>query len=70
MQMKERLAPLSGKVSEGKGHHVEVINAGIPGHTSGDSLGRLYTEIWQWKPDYVIMYEAWNDIKYFNQSVL
>lgn len=50
-----------------KGHHVEVINAGIPGHTSSDALGRLSTEIWQWKPDYVIMYEAWNDIKYFNQ---
>jgi hypothetical protein len=49
------------------GHHqVEVINAGIPGHTSGDSLGRLYTEIWQWEPDYLIIYEAWNDIKYFN----
>lgn len=50
-----------------KGHHqVEVINAGIPGHTSGDSLGRLYTEIWQWEPDYLMIYEAWNDIKYFN----
>lgn len=50
-----------------KGHHeVEVINAGIPGHTSGDSLGRLYTEIWQWEPDYLMIYETWNDIKYFN----
>lgn len=50
-----------------KGHHqVEVINAGIPGHTSSDSLGRLYTEIWQWEPDYLMIYEAWNDIKYFN----
>jgi lysophospholipase L1-like esterase len=51
-----------------KGHRqVEVINAGIPGLTSTDSLGRLYTEIWQWEPDYLIMYEAWNDIKYFNR---
>lgn len=50
-----------------KGHHqVEVINAGIPGHTTSDALGRLYTEIWQWEPDYLIIYEAWNDIKYFN----
>lgn len=50
-----------------KGHHqVEVINAGIPGHTSSDALGRLYTEIWQWEPDYLMIYEAWNDIKYFN----
>lgn len=50
-----------------KGHHqVEVINAGIPGHTSSDSLGRLHAEIWQWEPDYLMIYEAWNDIKYFN----
>ncbi|MDC8447826.1 MAG: hypothetical protein LV473_05680 [Nitrospira sp.] len=50
-----------------KGHHqVEVINAGIPGHASSDSLGRLYAEIWQWEPDYLMIYEAWNDIKYFN----
>jgi len=55
------------KLLKEKGNRqVEVINAGIPGHTSSDSLGRLYTEIWQWEPDYVIMYEAWNDIKYFN----
>ncbi|HWF62454.1 MAG TPA: SGNH/GDSL hydrolase family protein [Nitrospira sp.] len=47
-------------------HQVEVINAGIPGHTSSDSLGRLFTEIWQWEPDYLMIYEAWNDIKYFN----
>lgn len=38
----------------------------IPGHTSSDSLGRLFTEIWQWEPDYLMIYEAWNDIKYFN----
>jgi len=50
-----------------KGHHqIEVINAGVPGHTSSDSVGRLYAEIWQWEPDYLMIYEAWNDIKYFN----
>lgn len=58
---------LMEKFLKEKGHHqVEVINAGIPGHTSSDSLGRLYTEIWQWEPDYLMIYEAWNDIKYFN----
>lgn len=51
-----------------KGHRqVEVINAGIPGHTTSDALGRLYTEIWQWEPDCLLIYEAWNDIKYFNR---
>lgn len=55
------------KLLKEKGHNeVEVINAGIPGHTSSDSLGRLYTEIWQWEPDYLMIYETWNDIKYFN----
>ena len=55
------------KILKENGHHqVEVINAGIPGHTSSDALGRLSTEIWQWEPDYLMIYEAWNDIKYFN----
>jgi len=55
------------KILKEKGHHkVEVINAGIPGHASSDSLGRLYTHIWQWEPDYVIVSHAWNDFKYMN----
>jgi hypothetical protein len=44
---------------------VEVINAGTPGHATWDALGRLYSEIWMLEPDYVLVYEAWNDIKYF-----
>jgi len=44
---------------------VEVINAGIPGHTSLDSVGRLFTEGFSFKPDYVLIYNGWNDIKYF-----
>lgn len=45
--------------------NVEVINAGIPGHASWDSVGRLYSEIWQFNPDIILLYNAWNDIKYF-----
>jgi lysophospholipase L1-like esterase len=44
---------------------VEVINAGTPGHDSADSLGRFYAEMWMFEPDYVLVYHAWNDIKYF-----
>jgi lysophospholipase L1-like esterase len=44
---------------------VQVINAGIPGHASWDSLGRLYTEIWMLRPDYVLVYHGWNDAKSF-----
>jgi len=46
--------------------NVQVINAGIPGHASFDSLGRLFAEGHIFEPDYVILYNAWNDIKYFS----
>lgn len=45
---------------------VEVINAGVPGHATFDSLGRLYSQLWIYEPDYVVLYNAWNDIKYFS----
>ncbi len=48
--------------------NVEVINAGIPGHSSFDVVGRLFTEGHNFKPDYVIMYAAWNDVKRFSSD--
>lgn len=47
---------------------VEVINAGIPGHASFDCLGRLFSEGHLFHPDYVVLYNAWNDIKYFRSK--
>jgi lysophospholipase L1-like esterase len=44
---------------------VEIINAATPGHATWDSLGRLYSEIWMFEPDYIMLYQAWNDLKYF-----
>lgn len=44
---------------------VEVINAGIPGHATYDSLGRFFSEGHTFAPDYVVLYNTWNDIKYF-----
>jgi hypothetical protein len=44
---------------------VEIINAAAPGHATWDVLGRLDSEIWMFEPDYVVIYEAWNDIRYF-----
>jgi hypothetical protein len=44
---------------------IEIINAATPGHATWDILGRLYSEIWMFEPDYVVVYEAWNDIRYF-----
>ena len=45
------------------GLNVEVINAGIPGHMSFDSLGRFFTEGHTFDPDYAIICNKWNDIK-------
>ncbi len=46
-------------------HDVEVINAGIPGHSSADSLGRLLSQLWIYEPDIVVVYQGWNDIKFW-----
>ena len=46
--------------------NVEVINAGIPGHTALESVGKLFAEGHVFEPDYVLIYNAWNDIKYFS----
>jgi len=50
----------------------EVINAGIPGHASFDSFGRFFSEGHILNPDYVLLYNGWNDLKYFtsNKSLL
>lgn len=48
--------------------NVEVINAGIPGHASFDSFGRLFMEGHTFEPDFVILYNSWNDIKYFPEQ--
>jgi hypothetical protein len=42
---------------------VEVINAGIPGHASFDSFGRLWSEGHVFSPDYVVFCNAWNDMR-------
>lgn len=49
------------------GHDVEVINAGVPKHATFDSVGRLYSEIWTLEPDYIVLYQCWNDTKYFTK---
>ena len=50
-----------------RGHNVEVINAGVPGQTSTDSLAKLLTDIWLLDPDIVFACQGWNDIKYFKR---
>lgn len=51
------------RLREGGHPEAEVLNAGIPGHASADSLGRLATQIWMLEPDYVLLVHGWNDLK-------
>jgi hypothetical protein len=43
--------------------NVEVINAGIPGFASSDAVGTFFAEGHRFAPDYVVLYDEWNDIK-------
>lgn len=59
---------LMGKRLRERGYdNVEVINAGVPGHTSANSLARLYTQLWMYEPDIVLIYHGWNDFKFWRQ---
>ena len=45
--------------------NVEVINAGVVGHSAFDAFGRFFAEGHLFEPDYVILYSGWNDLKFF-----
>ena len=47
---------------------ITVINAGIPGHASFDSVGRLFSEGHHFKPNILVLSHGWNDIKHFQDS--
>ncbi|MBA3965597.1 MAG: hypothetical protein H0X47_07465 [Nitrospirales bacterium] len=57
---------VEAKLRESGFPQVEVVNAGIMGHTSLESVARLFTEGFVFQPDYVVIYNGWNDIKYLN----
>ena len=46
---------------------VECINAGVPDHTTFDSLGKLYSEIHLYDPDILVLYQGYNDLTYFHR---
>ncbi len=50
-----------------QGIEAECINAGVPGHDTADSVGKFLTELWMYQPDYVLLYQGYNDQKYFGQ---
>lgn len=55
----------SGELLRASGLDVDVINAGVPGHTSVDALSKLTTDVWTLRPDFVVVCHGWNDLKYF-----
>ncbi len=42
---------------------ITIINAGIPGFTSAQSIGNLALRVMAFSPDIVIIYHAYNDLK-------
>jgi len=58
----------AGAILKDEFSSIEVINAGVPGHASFDSAGRLFAEGHLFDPDYVVLYNAWNDIKHFGSD--
>jgi len=59
-------AVLERKLKEHYGDFVEVINAGVPGYDIFDSKINYLYQIRPLKPDIVIVYHTWNDMKLFN----
>ncbi|MBN8650210.1 MAG: SGNH/GDSL hydrolase family protein [Cytophagales bacterium] len=55
-----------------KGLHAEgyenitIINAGVPGWRTFDMIGRVMAELHYYNPDYIILCETYNDLKYFS----
>ena len=60
------ISKVERKLHEAGHDNIRVINAGIPGHATFDSFGRLYSEIHLFDPDFVVLCHGWNDIKYFS----
>jgi lysophospholipase L1-like esterase len=56
----------AGEILSQEGLPVEVINAGVPGHFSSDSLGKMLSDLWYLEPDIIVASDSWNDIKYFS----
>ena len=56
---------LVGEELNAIGLDVDIVNAGVPGHQTVDSVGKLLTDAWVLQPDVIVLCQAWNDIKYF-----
>lgn len=48
---------------------ITVINAGVPGYDSAQSIGNLALRVMPLKPDVVIIYHAYNDLKAIRANI-
>lgn len=46
-----------------RSEQIEIINAGIPGHSASDAVGRIFAEIYRLRPSHIVLAVGWNDIK-------
>lgn len=46
---------------------IEYINGALPGYTSFESYGRLWSRIRYFSPDIIVVYHGWNEMYYFNE---
>lgn len=58
---------LAQELLDSSNQRVRIINAGVPGHSTADSLGKLVTDLWLMEPDIIVVCQSYNDLKYFSQ---
>ncbi|HRJ30856.1 MAG TPA: SGNH/GDSL hydrolase family protein [Cyclobacteriaceae bacterium] len=57
---------LAQKALHAEGYqNITIINAGVPGWRTFDMIGRVMAELHYYDPDYIILCETYNDLKYF-----
>jgi len=47
---------------------IEFINAALPGYSSFESYGRLWSRVRFFSPDVIVVYHGWNEMYYFTRS--
>ncbi|MDH3592361.1 MAG: hypothetical protein OER88_10810, partial [Planctomycetota bacterium] len=48
------------------GRKIEFINGALPGYSTFESYGRLWSRIRFYEPDVVVVYHGWNEMLYFD----
>ena len=47
---------------------IDFINGALPGYSSFESYGRLWSRIRHFSPDIVVFYHGWNEMYYFEEA--